>query len=306
MLARLQRLIATGIVFWAAAWAGVALRSGHTMLVPAGAILILVGYAAFLGFEFMLLTAVQSDAIVERPTAHQLLKAWWGELLVAPAVFLWRQPFRAQLEQDNVAVPSRGTHGVVLVHGFVCNRAFWNPWMRRLRARQAPFVAVNLEPLFGSIDEYSDCIERAVVLMEAATRLPVVLVGHSMGGVAIRAWMAKFDGSVRVRRIITIGSPHHGTWLARFGHTLNGSQMRQESSWLTALAAAELPEHYSLFTCFFSHCDNIVFPAPSAVLPGASNVHIAATAHVCMAFNPLVFEELQRWLPVAPPADAEA
>jgi triacylglycerol lipase len=244
-----------------------------------------------------MLIAVQKGIVAPQPSAKELLKAWWGEVLTAPAVFLWRQPFRTGLEPNNLSY-LKSTHGVVFVHGFVCNRAFWNPWMRQLRALRVPFVAPNLEPLFCSIDEYANSIETAVKSVEAVTRLPVVLVGHSMGGIAIRAWMAKFDSGSRVRRVITIGSPHHGTWLARFGHARNGTQMRQGSQWLTELAAQEPIDRYSQFTCFFGHCDNIVFPAESAVLPGALNIHIAATAHVHMAFDRSVFDELQRWLPV--------
>jgi triacylglycerol lipase len=299
MLARLQRSIALGLFLSAAAWAIVAVQLGHFFLASAGTVLILLGYALFLAMEFLMLRVVQNDAIAPRPAASQLVRAWWGEVLTAPAVFLWRQPFRANAEPDNTVAVSR-VHGIVLVHGFVCNRAFWNPWMRALRAANAPFIAINLEPLFCSIDDYSDRIEKAVASMEATTNLPVVLVGHSMGGIAIRAWLATANMDARVRRVITIGSPHHGAWLARFGRTHNGRQMRQRSPWLATLASRESGARYSLFTCFFGHCDNIVFPAESATLPGARNIHITATAHVCMAFDRAVLDEVRRWLPVEP------
>jgi alpha-beta hydrolase superfamily lysophospholipase len=77
--------------------------------------------------------------------------------------------------------------------------------MRDLRARRIPFIAVNLEPLFGSIDHYARIIEAAVARREAATDIPVLLVGHSMGGLAIRAWLRQFEAHTRVHRAITIG-----------------------------------------------------------------------------------------------------
>ena len=40
----------------------------------------------------------------------------------------------------------------------------------------------------------------------------------------------------RLCHVVTIGTPHHGTWLARFGHTPNARQMRPGSNWLVALA----------------------------------------------------------------------
>jgi triacylglycerol esterase/lipase EstA (alpha/beta hydrolase family) len=172
--------------------------------------------------------------------------------------------------------------------------------LRELRARDVPYIAVNLEPVFGSIDEYPQAIESAVARIEAVTGQPVVLVGHSMGGLAIRAWMRRFSADLRTHRVITIGSPHQGTWLARFGHTKNGKQMRQRSPWLAQLHRDEPPARAHLFTCFYGHCDNIVFPADSATLAGALNVHIPDKAHVHMTFQPIVFNEVWRWL--SPPS----
>ena len=127
-----------------------------------------------------------------------------------------------------------------------------------------PFVAVNLEPVFGSIDHYADIIEAAVQRLESAGGLPPVMVAHSMGGLAVRAWMAAHAGDERVHRVITIGTPHRGTFLGRFGHTHNARQMRIGSDWQRELAAREPPHRYGRFTCFYGHCDNIVFPAVTA------------------------------------------
>jgi triacylglycerol lipase len=296
MLARLQKLLVLGLLVGSTAWAVVLTRLGHPGWGAAAALLILLGYALFLGLEFAALYLVQEPAPAPRVRPGQLLRAWWGEVVTAPRVFFWRQPFCSRAEPDHVPDQAGGCHGVVLVHGFVCNRGLWNPWMRELRSRGTPCIAVNLEPLFGSIDDYPRIIEAAVARLESITGAPVVLVGHSMGGLAIRAWLRAFDADARVHRVITIGSPHQGTWLARYGHTVNGKQMRQGGAWLSALAAAEPATRSARFTCFYGHCDNIVFPAAAGTLPGAENLHVPGTAHVQMAFQPVVFNEAWRWL----------
>lgn len=86
--------------------------------------------------------------------------------------------------------------------------------------------------------------------------------------------------------VVTVGTPHHGTWLARFGHSRNARQMRRGSAWLTALAARETAQRRARFTCFFGHADNIVFPASTGRLADADNRHLAGVAHVRMVFRP--------------------
>lgn len=296
MLARLQKLITFLLLTVALIWAGYFVRIGQPLVAGVGALLIVLGYAGLLGIEFVLLYFVHGRESPLRPAGVQLLQAWWGEVVCAPKVFLWRQPFRSNVESDNLQPGPQRQRGVVLVHGLVCNRGFWSPWMRELRARQVPFIAVDLEPVFGSIDHYPRIIEAAVARLEAATAMPVVLVGHSMGGLAIRAWLARFDGDARMHRVITIGSPHQGTWLAKFSPATNARQMRLRSPWLSQLAQQESADRRARFTCFFGHCDNIVIPAACATLPDAQNVHVPATAHVQMAFRTQVFDEVCRWL----------
>ncbi len=283
------------LVTSAVAWAAYFTTAGHFAWATVGVLILVFGYAAFLAVEFVTLACVQ-DASVPRAGFRQLSGAWWGEVKTAPKVFCWRQPFRSLAEADLLPPESPSQRGLVMVHGFFCNRAFWNPWMAALRAAGIPFVAVTLEPVFGSIDRYAAAIEAAVAKLERATGIAPVIVAHSMGGLAVRTWLASTGGEPRVHRVVTIGTPHHGTWLARFGHTRNGRQMRIGNPWLARLASAEPPGRYRSFTCFYSHCDNIVFPASTATLPGADNRHIAGSAHVQLAFQAPVFDEVLRWL----------
>jgi triacylglycerol esterase/lipase EstA (alpha/beta hydrolase family) len=109
-----------------------------------------------------------------------------------------------------------------------------------------------------------------------------------MGGIALRAWLRDYDADDRVHGVITIGTPHHGTWLGRLGFAPNAQQMRWHSPWLLELAAAEPAPRYRRFTCFWGHCDNIVFPASTATLPGADNRHLRGHAHVHLLQHPQV------------------
>ena len=123
----------------------------------------------------------------------------------------------------------------------------------------SPVIAVNLEPMLGSIDDYVATLDEAVTRLTAATGLPPLVVAHSMGGLAVRAWMRAVPGAdARVFHVVTLGTPHHGTWLARWGHGTNARQMRYRSPWIQALAAAEPAGRYRLFTCWHTCGDNSV------------------------------------------------
>ncbi|MBX9611654.1 MAG: alpha/beta fold hydrolase [Burkholderiales bacterium] len=296
MLARLQQLITLGLAAAAGGWL-VSFWPTSPVLGLAGFVVIALGYSLFLAIEFIFLKSLHGADPTPTPSWANVIHAWAGETLTTPRVFCWRQPFRVNAIPDSVPGPGAPDapprRGVVFIHGFVCNRGLWTPWMQRLQTQGRPFVAVNLEPVFGGIDNYVPIVDAAVRRLTDATGLAPVLVCHSMGGLAARAWLregGRGEGDARVHRIITIGTPHGGTWLGRFSHVTNGRQMQLDSDWLRTLAAGEPPARAARFTCWHSNCDNIVFPASTATLPGADNRFVPGVAHMALAFCPQVME----------------
>jgi hypothetical protein len=291
-LARLQQVITVSLLSAALAWLAWYWRDAP-LLALAGFATIILGYSLFLAVEFVALHFVGRGDSVPQPTWPELARAWLGETVMAPRVFCWRQPFRWRLVPDELEIEDaqRSRRGAVFIHGFVCNRGFWNPWLERLRASGHPFIAVNLEPVFGSIEDYAPIIEDAVRRLTQATGLPPVLICHSMGGLAARVWLRAKSADACVHHIITIGSPHHGTWLGQFSHLENGRQMSLRNPWLQELAEHRGKCRDTGFTCWYSNCDNIVFPASAATLEGADNRLIRGVAHVDLAFHPVVMGE---------------
>jgi triacylglycerol lipase len=129
MLARLQRLTTIGLLTCALLWGMLAYCTRHIEWALVGAMLVAFGYALFMAFEFLLMHIAHGDDPVARASAAQLLRAWWDEVCTAPLVFCWRQPFRSKRWPDNLPRDAWGRRGVLLVHGFVCNRGVWNPWL---------------------------------------------------------------------------------------------------------------------------------------------------------------------------------
>lgn len=311
MTARIQQLITLAALALAALWVWTFVRQGQLLWALLAPLALLSILGAVLALEFVLLRLVHAADLTPRATASALASAWWGELLAAVRVFCWRQPFKSQDYPD--LVPQQGAEpqrrGAVLVHGYFCNRGLWNRWLQRLREQGTPFIAVDLEPVFGSIDSLVPVLESAVSTLEQQTGQAPVVVAHSMGGLVLRRWYAKPGNEHRLHHAITLGTPHQGTWLARLAFTVNAREMRQGAAWLGCLSGDETTTLHSRmprFTCFYSNCDNIVFPPATATLPGADNRHLPGVAHVDMVDMPQPWEELKRWLamPTEPTAPA--
>lgn len=298
MIARMQSfwvaLLACGAALWLLATAPHSVGFAVGGLAAAA-----LCHPAFMALEFALMRRVNRHDPAAPATRAQLVRAWWAEVRVSVRVFCWDQPFRSQAEPDWMASVPTGKRGVVLVHGFLCNRGVWRPWLGRLRAAGHAFEAVNLEPVFGSIDDYAPLIEAAVQRVQAATGMAPVLLCHSMGGLAARAWLRSYGAQAGAHHVVTFGTPHRGTWMARFSRSGNGRQMAPGGEWLRELESSEPPDQALRFTCWYSSCDNIVFPASTATLAGADNRFIAGVSHVQMARHPLVMDACMELLAVS-------
>ena len=289
MNARWQKILVLGWLLASAAWLAWAWPRSLALALGGWAIAASTSLA-WLGLQFVLMRRINRRDATPAAGRWALLRAWWLEALTCTWVFGWLQPFAHRQQPDWLPPTPTGQRGVVLVHGFLCNRGVWLPWLPELRARGHAYVALTLEPAFGSVDDYAAAIDAAMRQVQAATGLPPVLVGHSMGGLAARAWLRTLaqPPAQRVYRILTLGTPHHGTWPARFSHTTNGMQMRLDSPWLQALAASEGAAQRALFSCWYSDCDNIVYPTRSATLDGADNHLLQGLGHVHMVYAPQV------------------
>ncbi len=222
------------------------------------------------------------------------VRAWTGEIAASLRTF-----FYAQIRYGDARLPSADggpRTPVLLVHGYVCNRGIWHPFARWLAHRGHPVDSVNLEPVFGSIDAYVPIVAEGVRRLRARTGGErVAIVAHSMGGVAVRAWLAHeqrepsaHDG---VCAIVTLGTPHRGTWLAHFGHGRNVSQMKPDSEWLRALQAREAPATRERLTAIWSTHDNIVIPqAQAQQLPDVRTIAVRGRGHVALAYDHEVWQ----------------
>lgn len=245
-----------------------------------------LGFPLLTSLIVTLKTAIQSRAPGTRA-------AWWRSLPIEYAagirLYMLQQPWAGVPPQLQAAIPPAPPGiPVLLVHGYICNHRVWDAMTRKLRSAGHPVLALDLEPLFTSIDDYAPRIEQAVAeLCRQTGAEKVALIGHSMGGLVIRAWM-RAHGTSRVSTVITLGTPHAGTRIDPHAKTPNGQQMGWRSNWLQALAASESSATRRLIRIALTEQDNIVYPQREQVLEGSVVTVFEGMGHLALCLNSAV------------------
>ena len=253
----------------------------------AGIAQVFIVILAVVGASFAIATINASP----RPPDSRLVPAakvrlWLGEVVVAWLIMLWFMPFERWLMRRSTVGRREGLVPVLLIHGYVNNAgALFILWRAIKRAGHGVHT-INLEPVYGSIDAYAEQIEARLAQIQLASGgQRVALVCHSMGGLAARAYLRRHGGS-RVARVVTLGTPHAGTILARAAMGENGRQMCLGSAWLGELARYEQGSWPCPLASLYSRDDNVVVPQLSAHLDGARNIALAGLGHVSLPMSP--------------------
>jgi triacylglycerol esterase/lipase EstA (alpha/beta hydrolase family) len=199
-------------------------------------------------------------------------REFWAIACSVPRMILYRllmpEPAPAQ-----AAIP------VVFLHGIGCNAGVWSGFRGDFARRgMCPPYALSYGPPLNSIEDFADQLATKIATVMSATgAAQVVLVCHSMGGLVARAYIRRY-GAAKVRRLVTIGTPHHGSMHAWFMYGPSLVQMRPGSAWLDELnriaPAGGVPT-----TSIWSWHDSMVTPQTSPRIDWGDNIVLAGVAH---------------------------
>lgn len=156
--------------------------------------------------------------------------------------------------------------------------------------------------------------ETADVAIERTGASSVDIVGYSAGGLVARLWVADLGGDGVARRVVTLGSPHHGTALAGFAEEVAPGacpiacqQLDPDSELLRELNAGDETPDGPAFVSIWTTLDETVTPPDSAQLEGAVGIVVQSVCadsrvtHSGLVTDPLVAGIVAEQLRATPP-----
>ncbi|MGH0029486.1 MAG: lipase family alpha/beta hydrolase [Myxococcota bacterium] len=180
--------------------------------------------------------------------------------------------------------PSQRT--LVFVHGLAANRSGFLPMQAMLRlAGHRNQIAVSYRSR-GSIEALALRLKRELDRRVGGGRID--LVAHSMGGLVARFYVQQLGGDRRVDRLVTLGTPHHGTHAAGFVPSPLVRQLLPDGPFIRHLNALPAPERTRV-TSIVAGRDLLIQPVESAACPFGEVRRLDDAGHVELLFHPQVF-----------------
>lgn len=199
-------------------------------------------------------------------------------------------------------VSSVARDAVLCIHGFhLGESSLWG--MRRFLERRGRRTAgLFLGLPYRSPDTYARALKRRLgELLEGAPGTRVDVVAHSMGGLVLRQALAESpELAGRVGRVVTLGTPHHGTGLLRrlrFGPVYR--MMSRGAPYLAELPTLAETAPGAEVTTVASRHDLVVYPVETAHLEGAERIALEGIGHLGFLTEPEVHALVAERLAVA-------
>jgi triacylglycerol lipase len=176
---------------------------------------------------------------------------------------------------------------ILLVHGIVSNRSIFTLLRRGLTRRGFSNVfAMNYLTVANDVRAAAARLSVEVERIVEETGFERIhIIGHSLGGLIARYYVTRLGGDARVHTLITLGTPHSGSYAAYVLPTTLMQQMRPGSGLMREL---DRPVRgcRTRFICYWSDNDWAIHPQRNAALRhrdlGARNIRLHGAGHLTL------------------------
>lgn len=162
-----------------------------------------------------------------------------------------------------------GKRPILLLYGFFTSKKGTEKMHKMLTDHGFPVMTFNLGGFFGvlntkNIKELASFVDDRVLEQKAIYGFEKIdIVAHSKGGLIAIWWLLKLGGAKYCDRLITLGTPFKGTYLAYLAIITplgffwkDVWQMRPGSEFLKDIHGVKLPQNLSIF-CVYSKRDKV-------------------------------------------------
>ncbi|MET7680141.1 alpha/beta fold hydrolase [Streptomyces sp. NPDC005423] len=220
-----------------------------------------------------------------------------GHLLLYPSgIAQERRALPAPLAapEGTAQLPIEAKPPVVLLHGFIDNRSVFVLLRRSLAQHGRQQVeSLNYSPLTCDIRTAAELLGRHIEeICERTGSREVDIVGHSLGGLIARYYVQRLGGDLRVRTLVTLGTPHAGTRVAPLANAHPIVRQMRPGSEVLAELARPAPGCRTHFVSFWSDLDHLMDPLETACIDHpdllAQNVQVSGVGHLALPVHPAV------------------
>lgn len=195
---------------------------------------------------------------------------------------------------------SEGLPPVILVHGLFHNASAWVLFARRLaRAGLTDLHLVAYDSFNVSYWDIVELVDQKIAEIAAARGLEirVALVGHSLGGLAIRGWLSRGAHVENALCAVALGAPHKGSKLAGMGVGQLALSLMHQGELIREIEAFDKPPHCPALSVY-TPMDNMILPSANTRIgtPGWQERHTPPMGHVAMLYSRRVTGMVSRFI----------
>lgn len=193
-------------------------------------------------------------------------------------------------------IEAQGRRPIVFVHGlgghpgnFLPLRSFFALCGRKCTYAVALDSSQTMQESAETLSRFIEEIVRVNALSPDAT---IDCVAHSMGGLVARLALEDDATRRRIATLVTLGTPHGGTYAARFGATPNLLDLRPGSPLMNRLDRQlpwRGPPDQPRLVTLWSNADVLLLPAETARAAGAHAIEMQGFTHYSYLLSPLAW-----------------
>lgn len=183
---------------------------------------------------------------------------------------------------------------LILIHGLAGAPGNFAPirvWLSMHRPRPIHvFDYREYGDMFPAADAFAAWLQ--TVFDQYPSHVRFEILAHSMGGLISRLALLDATLAQRIGHVLTLGTPHQGTRLARLGGSTYLKQLQVDSEVFQRLQAHESrPLPYDL-TSVWTERDILVLPSIHATLPGYPSYAMHQSTHLSWLLHPRLIDQV--------------